>query len=385
LDGKTWPGIRSDHENPITAGTIYAMARSYGWQDPTIIDDFDVIPVAAPPSRYRVLSAEEFLARPPMGWIIKGVLPRAEFALLFGASGSGKTFIAIDLAGAIARGTEWRGRRVKRGRVVYIAAEGEGGFRNRLKAYGIHHRLDMRKLPIGTIPAAPNFLQKTDVIEVSNAILAYGGADVVFVDTLAQVTPGANENSGEDMGLALANCKSIHKATGALVVLVHHSGKDASKGARGWSGLKNNADAEIEIVRSPLGRLIHLSKQKDGVDGVVYGFELEPILIGRDEDGDDITSCIVRETTAPTGGPGGIKRRLGPWEKLVVEVVNEMAIAQTGGIGFESVVSEVARRGPIPKDGKRDTRKQRAHRAVSALCEGDEALYFLEDGGLSIA
>ena len=88
-----------------------------------------------------------------------------------------------------------------------------------------------------------------DISELVRAVTASGGADVIVVDTFAQVTPGANENAGEDMGLALANARALAAATGAVVVLIHHAGKDAAKGARGWSGIKAAADAEIEIIR----------------------------------------------------------------------------------------------------------------------------------------
>jgi hypothetical protein len=111
---------------------------------PLSLDDFEVLPAeasAAPADhsmkgeRFRVLHPGEFLQRKRAGWIVKGVLPRAGLALLIGASGSGKTFFALDLVGAMARGIEWRGRKVAKGRVAYICAEGAGGFRNRMEAY----------------------------------------------------------------------------------------------------------------------------------------------------------------------------------------------------------------------------------------------------------
>jgi RecA-family ATPase len=97
---------------------------------------------------------------------------------------------------------------------------------------------------------APNLMEKQDALDVARAIVAAGGAQLVIVDTFAQVMPGANENAGEDVGRALAHCKGIHRATGALVLLVHHSGKDSSRGARGWSGLRAAADVELEVVRA---------------------------------------------------------------------------------------------------------------------------------------
>ena len=117
---------------------------------------------------------------------------------------------------------------------------------------------------------------------------ASGATDVLaqarIVDTLAQVTPGANENSGEDMGHALANVRALRLASGAMVVLVHHAGKDASKGSRGWSGLKAAADFQLEVLRHENGvREIHIEKLKDGEDGKRFGFELKTVEMGFDD------------------------------------------------------------------------------------------------------
>jgi hypothetical protein len=331
--------------------------------------------------RFAVIPDDQFMQRPAPEWIVKGVVPRAELMVLFGESGSGKTFAALDIFAAVARGVPWRGCRVKQGRVVYVAAEGAGGFRNRLKAYAEHHKIE--RTGLGVIHAAPNLLLKDDALDVSRAILAAGGADVVVVDTFAQTTPGANENAAEDMGKALSHCKGIHRATGALVVLVHHSGKDASRGARGWSGIKAAADAQLEVVRTPAGRLLRVDKQKDGDDGGAWGFELETVPVGMDSDGDVITSCIVKEAPIPVASSASAKP-LGPVEVVVNAVLQEMAQAQTVGIEVAAVIVEAAKRLPAPEDGKRDTRKQRAKRALDQLCHGDESPYWLDGPCISI-
>lgn len=240
-----------------------------------------------------------FASTPPPEWIVKGLLPKAELAVLFGESGSGKSFMALDVAMSIARGEPWRGLRTRAGRVVYIAAEGAGGFRNRLEAYRQHYNLNGQQ-PFDVIPDAPNLLLKDDALSVAKAI---GPASVVVVDTFAQVTPGGNENAGEDVGRALAHCKGIHVATGGLVLLIHHAGKDASKGARGWSGLRAAADAELEVIRNTAGRCMRTSKQKDGDDTGSWGFGLQVVNIGMDSDGDIISSCVVTETPVPVAQP----------------------------------------------------------------------------------
>lgn len=329
-------------------------------------------------SRFPIIDAGEFSRGARPTWMIKNLLPRAELVVLFGVSGSGKTFMVLDMAMSIARGVDWRGLRTKPGRVVYIAAEGAGGFRNRLQAYAQHNQLELDGLPIGVIQAAPNFLQKTDALDLAKSVIAYGPVDLIIVDTFAQTTPGANENSGEDVGRAITHCKGLHRATGAVVLLVHHSGKDASRGARGWSGLKAAADAEIEIVRTTQGRVCRTSKQKDAADGLEWGFDLEVVSIGFDEDGDEVSSCVVVEAALPIVSQVAA-RKLGEWEKLIMEVVSEFGLAQSSGIEIRAVMDEViSRRGP-PGEGKRDSRRQHAKRALNNLCLGDDAP-FLSDG-----
>jgi len=351
-------------------------------------DDFEdltsesdaVIPATTTPMRFPVLSIAEFTNHPPASWLIKGVIPYGELIVLYGESGSGKSFMALDMAMAIAQGREWRGKKVKQGRVIYIAAEGAAGFRLRLKAYGEHHGLDINVLPFGVIHASPNLMQKDEAIDIAKSIIASGGAYLIIVDTFAQVMPGANENAGEDVGLALKHCKGIHRATRAPILLVHHSGKDASKGARGWSGLRAAADAEIEVTRDKDQRQLRVSKQKDAEDGQEFGFKLTPVLLGLDEDGDAITSCIVEEAETIQKAAKG--RVLGKVEKLVVEVVNEMAQFQNAGIEIKFVLDEVIKK--MDKPDGRDTRRQKAKKALLALCEGDDAPYFAENDCLEI-
>jgi hypothetical protein len=390
-----WDSFGRGSGRPTTAHALVRMANDNGAHidlSALVMEDFEVLEEAPPvaavaadakPNRFEVQPAHRFAGGKPPGWIVKGVVPQAELMVMFGESGSGKSFAVLDLAAAIARGIAWRGQRSKQGRVVYIAAEGAGGFRNRLKAYASKHGITLDQLPIGVIHAAPNLLLKDDALDVCKAIIAAGGADLVIVDTFAQVMPGANENAADDVGKALAHCKGIHRATGALVLLVHHAGKDASKGARGWSGLKAAADAELEVVRTAAGRLIRVSKQKDGEDGQLWGFDLDVVPVGVDDDGDVITSCVVRECEAPAVQQiGAIRRKLGKWETLVVEVINDMAKVQTAGIEVEAIVADALVRAPKP-EGK-DTRKQYVKRALQALVDEPDSPYFLEDGCLSI-
>jgi RecA-family ATPase len=341
--------------------------------------------IKAQSERFKLYDLADFSVGASYPYLIKTVLPAAELGVLFGESGSGKSFFAWDIAAHIARGEPWRGLRVRKGKVVYICAEGAQGFRKRVAAYCQHHQISPADMDMKVIADAPNFLTDADHKRVARRILeGWGQVDLIIVDTLAQTTPGANENAAEDMGKALGHLKALRRITGGMILLVHHSGKDASKGARGWSGLKAAADVEIEITRLDNCRVARLSKAKDDNDNIEFGFSLEVVNIGTDEDGDVISSCVAvpaeidRTTASKTG------RYLGAVQKLVMEVVGEIAQYQSQNIEVKFVIEGVVERMPKPESDKRDTRKQKARRAIIDLSTGDDAPLFVEGDVLSV-
>ena len=332
------------------------------------------------PGRFPATPAGVFSMREPPPWIIKGILPKADLGVLYGASGSGKSFAVLDMALAVARGIDWRGARVRQGNVIYIAAEGGGGVASRLKAYSLHHQVSLAGVPLAIIHATPNFLIEEDITAVVESIVAAGGSDLIVVDTFAQVTPGANENAAEDMGLALRHARAIRDATGAMVLLVHHSGKDAERGARGWSGIKAAADVEFEVTRPEDGpRILRVSKQKDGIDNLSWAFTLESVLVGLDDDGDEVTSLVVVETDMPAPDKPVAKRKLGAWEQVVLDAI-ALVDAGVTQMGLEVLVDHVVATVPPPEEGVRDVRRQRVVRAVRSLTKGDDAPLFIEHG-----
>ncbi len=374
----------------ITMASVIKMAKEAGYRPSEaasreqVLAKAEAIMAALPTKsvgRFGPVPIYDLTLAPPMEWLIKGVLPKAELGVLFGASGSGKTFVALDLAFSIARGKAWRERRTTRGRVVIIAAEGAGGIGKRAEAYARYHDFDLRGVDLHVIPAAPNFLDNDDISEVMAEINNIGPIDVVIIDTFAQVTPGANENTSEDMGRALANLKLLHGATGAMNLVVAHAGKDLSKGVRGWSGLKAAADVQIEVIRHENGeREIVLEKMKDGEDGIRWPFRLEVVDVGIDNDGDIITSCVAvpAELQAKVEEERlGLKRR-GRVENHVLEIMTLF--------GSDSIVSaiELIDRAvaalQAPEDGKRDTRRQSVTRAIQALSKEKDGPLRMEGG-----
>jgi len=337
-----------------------------------VLDDFENLEPATTASakdreRFGIVTAADFLKRKPMKWLVKGVLPQAGLCVVYGDSGSGKTFFILDLVGSIVLGQDWRGKKVTKGNAVYICAEGAGGFRNRLKAYCEFNGVAPEDFTLGVLPDAPNLLEKADVKDLLTALHAFGKTDIVIVDTLAQSMPGGNENSGEDMGRVLDHCRAIHKRTGAMVVLIHHSGKDASRGARGWSGLRGAADAQIEIFRNGDERAAIIDKMKDGSgEGDEFGFKLNTVPVDVDEDGDTITSCTVEYKE------GGVKanRRIEPKghiEKLVLRIAQDL-VQLSGDVHVPHLIDAAANQLPFDAaEGKRDRRNYVVNRALEKL------------------
>jgi putative DNA primase/helicase len=101
------------------------------------------------------------------------------------------------------------------------------------------------------------------------------------------------------MGLILSHAKRLSAGVQGLVVLVHHTGKDAARGLRGHSSLFAALDGAIEVSRDALGnRGWSVAKSKDGQDGVAHNFSLKVHTLGKDADGDEITSCSVERTAS---------------------------------------------------------------------------------------
>lgn len=328
-------------------------------------------------SRFDVVQAGTFARRPSVPWLIKGILPEKALFLFFGGSGDGKTFTVLDMMLALTQGLDWNGHRTKAPRrVVYICAEGSGGFISRLRAYAHHYKVDLDKLPLGVIAATPNFRSVEDVKAVAATVNAFGQVDVIIVDTLAQVTPGADENTGKDMGLALKHCDELKRLTNAGVGLIHHAGKDASKGARGWSGLKAPLDAEFSVSKDDNGkRKLWVEKMKDGRDGFGWGFSLLTVPYGVDDDGEDLNSCIVtyEGNTEKVKVKPRTDRRLGKNQQSLSDLFQ--TLGEGAPVLYDRLVdAALALKPPAGKD-RRDRRKYLVQDTLDAMIDSGHFSY----------
>ena len=268
----------------------------------------------APPQRFRLMTADELAALPPVRWRVRGVLPQEGIAAIYGPPGSGKSFLALDVLAAIATGRPWFGYRVQSAPVLHIALEGEAGIAQRVQAHQTRHGGAERMRFLAAPLDVRKPTDRADIVRAAKAAGLAGG--VLCIDTLAASAPGMDENTSADMGEVIAGLKALQTELGGLVLAVHHSGKDQTRGMRGHSSLLGALDAVIEVSRNDDRREWRTAKSKDGADGDAHPFRLDVVELGTDSDGEPLTSCAIEPTERPAEGirraalPGGGNQRL---------------------------------------------------------------------------
>lgn len=285
------------------------------------------------PPQFGFVTVGELLRMPMTPWRVLRVIPSRGLIVVWGASGSGKTFVVLDMSAAIARGMPWGGRRTKRGAVAYIAAEGQ--LRDRVDAYLQRNGLPESELfGLRVLDSAVNLVDPTaDIGPLIASLRALadetGGLAAVVIDTLNRVMPGGDENSSEDMGMVIAAAKRIESEIGCAVIFIHHSGKDESRGSRGHSSLKAAADAEISVRRNGEIRTVTAEKVRDGADGeILMTFRLATVDLGPmtdfdpDAEPDERRSSCVVEPSEAVQLPANT--RLSDTDELALRVLREM-------------------------------------------------------------
>ena len=230
--------------------------------------------------------------------LVEGLMTIGSSVVVYGDSNSGKTFWALSVATAIATGTDCYGRKTDPGLVVYLASESPSSIRSRMQAIKKYHGCNLENLAM--VPVPMNFYNgdqdAQDVIELVRAIEQIKGKRVRLIigDTLARMSAGANENSGEDMGPVMARFDQVAQSTGAALMIIHHNGKDAAKGARGWSGIRAHIDTEIEVTEKEGTRSVTVTKQRElPSKGDTIYFKLEIIEMGTTKFGGAATTCVA--------------------------------------------------------------------------------------------
>jgi hypothetical protein len=244
---------------------------------------------------------------PEHEWLIKGLLTRGERSMCAGESQAGKSFFTLDIALSIARGVDFFGLRTMKGGVIYQAGEGGRGIKKRLRAYRQFHGIARdADLPFVLLPSPVDLYGNEDQTNLLMEEIRHWSKtftvplELVVIDTLSAATPGANENTSEDMSVVLARCARIAEECRCHVMIVHHMNAGGAK-PRGHTSIFANLDNVITIRKlegnsdldERLVREATVTKQKDGEDGKSIKFVLKKVLLGKDTEGDEISSCVI--------------------------------------------------------------------------------------------
>jgi hypothetical protein len=228
-------------------------------------------------------------------WLVKHVVPSDSIGMLFGGSGTFKSFIALDAALHVAHGLPWMGRKTTRGSVIYIAAEGGAGLWSRIDAWHRQRNLSVDHAPVHVVPVAVDLtVDAWRVVEAAQ--MAGVEPALVVVDTLSQTYAG-EENSANEMAAYLRELGGrFRQLWQCSVLLIHHSGHQATERPRGSSAIRANLDFLLGVFRDEREMLATVScvKQKDGelFDDAVFKLTVEQL--GFDEDNDKVTSLVAR-------------------------------------------------------------------------------------------
>jgi hypothetical protein len=285
--------------------------------------------------KFKLIKFDDILLGTTAIYRVKGIIPRVGLVLVWGPPKCGKSFWVFDMVLHVALGWEYRGHRVEQGPVVYCALEGGAGFKARVEAFRVKRLSEdadavpfyLVDAPMGLVADAPALIASIRV-QIGEAVPA-----VIVVDTVNRSLNGS-ESKDEDMAAYVRAADAIRDAFGCVVILVHHSGVDASR-PRGHTSLTGAADAQLAVKRDGSNNVtVTVEWMKDGPEGEVLTSKLEPVEVGRDDYGDPISSCVVVPLEGAVASPKAATK-LPKAAQIALRALNE-ALAE---IGNRSVAS----------------------------------------------
>ncbi len=201
-------------------------------------------------------------------WLIDSLLPDQGLTVLYGASGSGKSFLGLHLAALVAQDYA----------VLYVAAEGESGFKSRVAAWEKYHGQDSGDLHFyfNIAPLLDPQMERRFCSEVVD----YVKPKLIILDTVAHCMLPGDENSTRDMMQFVRAAKRIQKRYGAAVLLIHHSNKEGIV-ERGNGSLRAAADSMIRLSLEDEVIAVECAKSKDIAPFPTHYMKLLPVELAQ--------------------------------------------------------------------------------------------------------
>ena len=261
---------------------------------------------ANPRQRKIVLKTlQELRQTPPPTYQVAPYIIDKSFAVLFGQPGSYKSFLSLDWALSVAHGVDWNERPVMQGSVVYLALEGQTGLATRSEAWHRERGLKDTNAPFYAVTTPLSLVDETgDVQLLMDGIqeaLSGTNPSLIVVDTLARSFVGADENSSTDMGVFVHNIDLLIHHFDCTVLVVHHSGKVISKGARGSNSLQGAVTSELELVKKvgEQSACLYVRKQKEVEEAKPQWLTAREVSWVQSGFGEERTSLVLDVTDGP--------------------------------------------------------------------------------------
>lgn len=240
--------------------------------------------------------------RRPTSWIVKNWLPEGDsFAMIFGQSGSGKTFVILDMLLSIASGIGWGEARVKQADVLYLCGEGFQSVQNRVCAWiQSHPALDRADV-------ARHFFYSEESCKIDNMAdlnKVFASIDemgirpkVICTDTLIRYMEG-DENDTSKANAFITACAEVQRKYDCCFLTVHHTGLgDDQKRSRGSSAFKAALDMQILVEKNRDMLTVSQTKNKNGREMGSVHFHLDDVTlegIVDPDDGEPISCAVPR-------------------------------------------------------------------------------------------
>jgi hypothetical protein len=270
-------------------------------------------------------------------WLIKDHMEKNSIGMIFGEPACAKSFIAMDIAFCIASGLDWNGNDTMQGKVVYIAGEGHSGIGKRFKALELKYGTSTDDVFISTLPASLSDQAGVDAVQEEVDGTCPNPA-LIVIDTLNCNIGSGDENSARDFAIFIHLMKTTLMASGAAVLIVHHSGHSSGKRARGSSSIKGAMDVEYLITKNKEVVTMDCTKAKEFIEPAPFSFNLvlKPIPDWLDDDGVPVESAVLESTS-------------------YVVPAKELIISGNGKIVLQSLIDVLADKGTLATDEQVET------------------------------
>jgi hypothetical protein len=380
------------HNEPPPVDSLDA----FGGMPDTQTDNGDRQPSAA---RFVPVALDNVTVSAEPAWLIDGLLPARGLACIVGPPKSGKSFLTSDMLCSVARGAPYAGRETLAGPVMYLTGEGVSGFKRRLVAMRRHLGIEGQGVPFFMIENVPDLgSEATDLPQLLAELDAFmvdmemERPRAIALDTLARCMGEADENSARDMGRFVNRCAAIERHFGCVVVVVHHVGKDPTRGGRGSNSLNGAADVTMLVEKTDAYSKVRVEEMKDGREGQEWTFRLVSYVLSEtsetlSETLSEVSTCVVELLSEPsvakpreTKRPKAPKGVTGDLLKVIRRAVEESGERNVDSIAVPNNVRAVSKANLKrycttmdwqDPEGKPDSFRSMLNKNLSALRSGD--------------